>query len=99
MKQSLNKTELSVKNNIVKVIQIGEIEYISLTDLAKYADKNDPRYPIQNWMRTKDVILYLGLWEKLHNKDFKRAWFNSFEKNAGSNKSQKRIKDVLMTLK
>ena len=98
MKQGLNKTELSVKNNIVKVIQIGEIEYISLTDLAKYADKNDPRYPIQNWMRTKDVILYLGLWEKLHNKDFKRVEFDTFEKNAGSNKfkisPQKWIKET-----
>ena len=44
------------------MIRIDDNEYISLTDLARYADKDDPRYPIQNWMRYKNVISYLGLW-------------------------------------
>lgn len=44
------------------MIRIDDNEYISLTDLARYADKDDPRYPIQNWMRYKDAISYLGLW-------------------------------------
>lgn len=56
---------IDVKGNSVSVIKIGNEDYISLTDLARYAD--DPRLPIQNWMRNKDVILYLGLWEELNN--------------------------------
>lgn len=44
------------------MIRIDDNEYISLTDLARYADEDDPRYPIQHWMRNKDVISYLGLW-------------------------------------
>ena len=38
-------------------------EYISLTDLARYANPEESKIPIQNWMRNKDVVLYLGLWE------------------------------------
>lgn len=60
-------------------------EYISLTDLARYADADDPRFPIQNWMRKKNVILFLGLWESINNENFKRVEFDSFEKAAGSN--------------
>ena len=59
------KTEIKVKEQKIGVLRINNNEYISLTDLAKYADEDDPRYPIQNWMRNKDVISYLGLWEVL----------------------------------
>ena len=52
-----------MKDQIINIIRIDNKEYISLTDLARYADDDDPRLPIQNWMRNKDVILYLGLWE------------------------------------
>ena len=62
MKNKLIKSELNVNNNKVSVIRIGTEEYISLTDLARYADEDEPRYPIQNWMRNKDVISFLGLW-------------------------------------
>ena len=67
-------------------MRIDGVEYISLTDLARYADKEDPRYPIQNWMRNKDVISYLGLWENIHNINFKRVEFDTFKNEAGSNK-------------
>ena len=67
-------------------MRINGVEYISLTDLARYADKEDPRYPIQNWMRNKDVISYLGLWENIHNINFKRVEFDTFKNEAGSNK-------------
>ena len=59
---------------------------ISLTDLARYADEDEPRYPIQNWMRNKDVLSYLGLWESIYNKNFKRVEFDTFKNEAGSNK-------------
>ncbi len=54
--------------------------------MARYADEDDPRYPIQNWMRNKDVIAYLGLWEKLNNVNFKGVEFDAFKNEAGSNK-------------
>lgn len=59
-------------------------EYISLTDLARYADADDPRFPIQNWMRKKNV-LFLGLRESINNENCKRVEFDSFEKEAGNN--------------
>ena len=73
------------KDNI-NVIRIDDKEFISLTDLARYADEDDPRYPIQNWMRNKDVLEYLGLWEQLNNNEFKGHEFETFENEAGSNK-------------
>ena len=54
------KAQMVVKDQVINVIRIDDKEFISLTDLARYADEDDPRYPIQNWMRNKDVISYLG---------------------------------------
>lgn len=92
------KTEIKVKEQKIGVLRINNNEYISLTDLAKYADKDDPRYPIQNWMRNKDVISYLGLWESINNENFKRVEFDAFQNEAGSNKfkisPQKWIKET-----
>lgn len=98
MKNNLIKSELNVNYNKVSVIRIGTEEYISLTDLARYADEDEPRYPIQNWMRNKDVISFLGLWEKLNNENFKGVEFDTFKNEAGSNKfkisPQKWIKET-----
>lgn len=85
MKNNIN-TEIIVKEQVINIIRIDNKEYISLTDLARYADEDDPRYPIQNWMRNKDVISYLGLWEQLNNDSFKRVEFDTFKNEAGSNK-------------
>ena len=80
------KTQLFVKDKVINVIRVDDKDYISLTDLARYADEDDPRYPIQNWMRNKDVISYLGLWESIHNENFKGVEFDTFKNEAGSNK-------------
>ena len=48
-------------------------EYVSLTDIAKYKNSEAPRFVIQNWMRNRDTIEFLGLWEILSNLDFKRV--------------------------
>lgn len=50
-----------------------ENEYISLTDIAKYRNSDDPRFVIQNWMRNRNTVEFLGLWEELHNPDFNRV--------------------------
>ena len=73
------KTEIIVKERKIGVLRIDNKEFISLTDLARYADEDEPRYPIQNWMRNKDVLSYLGLWESIYNKNFKRVEFDTFK--------------------
>ena len=59
-------------------------EYVSLTDIAKYRSR-EPRITIHNWLRGRDVVEFLGLWEILHNPNFKRIEFDTFKKDAGSN--------------
>ena len=59
-------------------------EYISLTDIAKYRSI-EPRITIHNWLRNRDVVEYLGLWECLHNPNFKRIEFDTFKKDSGLN--------------
>ncbi|MBE6038429.1 MAG: KilA-N domain-containing protein [Anaerofustis stercorihominis] len=59
-------------------------EYISITDIARYKS-DDPAAVIQNWMRNRDVIEFLGLWESLHNPDFKHLEFEGFKMKAGAN--------------
>ena len=85
MKQEIIKSELEVNDNKIKIITIDSKEFISLTDLARYANPEEPKIPIQTWMRNKDVIAYLGLWEKLNNENFKGHEFTTFENLAGKN--------------
>ena len=59
-------------------------EYISITDIARYKS-DDPTAVIQNWMRGRDVIEFLGLWETLHNSNFKPLEFEGFKNEAGAN--------------
>lgn len=61
-----------------------ENEYISLTDIARYRS-TDPRITIHNWLRGRDIVEFLGLWEALHNPDFKRIDFDAFKQDAGTN--------------
>ena len=79
------ETEIFVQENKISIIKIGNNEYISLTDLARYADSEEPRLPIRDWMRNKEVISYLGLWESINNKNFKGGEFATFKNEAGSN--------------
>lgn len=85
LKNNLIREEIEVKNNRIKIIKIGNCEYISLTDLARYANPDEPKIPIQTWMRNKDVISYLGLWESVNNSKFKGHEFTTFENLAGKN--------------
>ena len=63
-----------------------ENEYISLTDIAKYRNDNDPRFVIQNWMRNRNTVEFLAVWEELHNPDFNRVQFDTFRNEAGLNR-------------
>ncbi len=63
----------------------NEEEYISLTDMAKFRDSERSDYIIQNWMRTRSTIEFLGLWEQLKNPNFKGIEFDAFRNESGSN--------------
>ncbi|MCF8254322.1 MAG: KilA-N domain-containing protein [Bacteroidia bacterium] len=81
------------KTNAKIIVQETEItfinkeigEYISLTDIAKYRNPLEPFSIINNWMRSRSTIEFLGLWEKLNNSDFKPIEFDRFKSEAGSN--------------
>ena len=98
MSKDLVKTEINVIDNKIGIMRIGDVDYISLTDLARYVDAEEPRLPIRDWMRNKEVISYLGLWESMNNKNFKGGEFATFKNEAGSNKfkmsPQKWIKET-----
>ena len=63
-----------------------ENEYISLTDIAKYRNDNDPRFVIQNWMRNRNIVEFLAVWEEFHNSDFNRVQFEAIRSEAGLNR-------------
>ena len=78
-------TEIKVLNEAVRVQKILKEDYISLTDIAKHKNPDDPRFIIQNWMRTRFTIEFLGIWEYLNNPDFNRVEFEAVKNEAGSN--------------
>ena len=68
-----------------RAIHINRDDYFSLTDIARYKNREEPRFVIQNWMRRIDTIQYLGLWEQLNNPKFNRVEFDTFRSEAGHN--------------
>lgn len=76
--------KITVQNTNVTVISVNENDYISLTDIAKYKS-DDPTAVIGNWMRNRNTIEYLGIWESLYNPQFKPLEFEGFKKDAGLN--------------
>jgi hypothetical protein len=77
--------KISVQGNEINIISREQEDYISLTDMAKYRNTEDPFAIINNWMRSRSTIEFLGLWEKLSNPDFKPIEFERFRSEAGSN--------------
>lgn len=81
------------KSQVIEVKDIGVAirfdesgdEFISLTDIARFKNPNEPKIVVANWMRNRSSIEFLGLWEKLHNPDFKGIEFDTFLYEAGSN--------------
>ena len=70
MKKELISTQMNVNNRLVRVMRVDTIDYISLTDLAKYQNENDPSGVIRNWMSNKNSFDFYNLWEELHNENF-----------------------------
>ena len=61
-------------------------DYISLTDIAKYRNSDDPRFVIQNWLRNRNTLEFIGLWEVLNNENFNRVQFDTFRNESGLNR-------------
>jgi hypothetical protein len=76
---------VNVKGIRVAFMQALEEDFISITDIAKYKNPDAPADIIKNWLRSKNTIELLGLWEKLHNPDFKLVEFDQFKNEAGYN--------------
>lgn len=76
--------KINVNDTPVTVIYHNDNDYISLTDIAKYKS-NEPAAVISNWMRNRNTIEYLGIWESLYNPNFNPIEFDGFRKEAGLN--------------
>ncbi|MBR5836150.1 MAG: KilA-N domain-containing protein [Bacteroidales bacterium] len=76
--------KIKVKESEVTILSINENDYISLTDIAKHKS-DDPFLVINHWMRNRNTIEYLGLWETIFNPDFKPTEFGRFKMEAGLN--------------
>lgn len=76
--------KIEVKGSEIVVVSVNEQDFISLTDIAKYKT-NDTSAVIGNWMRNRNTIEFLGIWETLYNPDFKPLEFEGFRKQAGLN--------------
>ena len=76
--------KVNVKDTSVSVIKYDETDFISLTDIAKFKSE-EPNAVIANWLRNRNTIEYLGIWETLYNTDFNHLEFEGVKKEAGLN--------------
>ena len=76
---------MHVKDNLVKVMRVNGVDYISLTDLARYKNPNNPGDVIIKWMSNKSSFDFYSLWEELFNDNFKLAKFREFKNDAANN--------------
>ncbi|HIG96247.1 TPA: KilA-N domain-containing protein, partial [Candidatus Woesearchaeota archaeon] len=79
------ENKFKVLNEDVRFYQSAEEDYICLTDIAKYKDPIRSDYIIQNWLKNRNTIEFLGIWEQIHNQDFNSIEFDGIRKQAGLN--------------
>lgn len=78
-------SKISVKDTEIGIMRVSDVDYISLTDLAKYQKSSDPSFTVRNWLRKITTIDYLGLWEKMRNENFNLVEFDQIKKERGVN--------------
>ena len=76
---------ITVKETTIRTITQNGIDYICLTDIARQKNPIEPKDVVKNWMRSKNTIEYLGMWELLNNPLFKGVEFDPLLQEAGSN--------------
>ena len=77
--------KIEVQGTEITIFSHVKDEYISVTDIARFKDPKRTDYIIQNWMRNRNTIEFLGIWERLNNPDFKPIEFDGFRNQAGLN--------------
>jgi hypothetical protein len=77
--------QLFVKKVFIRTINQNGEDYISITDIAKQKNPLEPKDVVKNWLRLKNTLEYLGLWEQLNNPLFKGVEFDPLLREAGSN--------------
>ena len=77
--------KIDVQGREVVINTVNNEDYISITDIAKYKDEKRTDYIIQNWLRNRNTIEFLGIWEKLNNPNFNPIEFEGFRNQAGLN--------------
>jgi hypothetical protein len=87
---------INVKGTNVSFLTYGVNDYISLTDIAKSRNNSEPFAVINNWMRSRSTIEFIGLWEKLCNPDFKPLEFERFKNEAGKLSGLNRFETTLV---
>ena len=78
-------TSVTVQNTAINLKRVNSADYLSLTDIARHKDAERSDYILQNWMRNKSTIEFLGLWEKINNEEFNYVEFDGIKNQAGSN--------------
>ena len=81
----MKNKKLLVQDINITIKQFDKIDFISLTDIARYKDIKRSDYILQNWMRSKDTIEFLGLWERINNDNFNSIEFDGIKNQAGVN--------------
>lgn len=81
----MKNTKIAVQGIAVRVILQSEVDFISLTDIAKHKDPERTDYILQNWLRSRNTIEFIGLWETIHNPHFNTIEFDGFRSKAGLN--------------
>jgi phage terminase large subunit len=76
---------IKVKNTEILIYTEKSNEFISLTDIARYRDAERSDYILQNWMRNRSTIEFIGLWETFNNPDFNSIEFDGIKSMSGSN--------------
>ncbi len=76
---------VNVKEQAVSIIRVNNEDYISITDIARFKNRKDPKDVVKNWFRNRNTIEFLGLWEKINNPDFKGVEFDPLLFESGSN--------------
>jgi len=77
--------KIEVLEQELTTVRLNDEDYISLTNIAKYKNGTEANEIIRNWLRNRNTIEFLGIWEKIYNPDFKTVEFDGFRKEAGFN--------------
>ena len=77
--------KIIVKNQTIKTLSKNGADYICITDIARQKNPIEPKDVVKNWLRSKNTLEYLGLWEQLNNLNFKGVEFDPLLNEAGSN--------------